>query len=212
VSRRVLDFLAGSLSGMLLGAVLLAAIVPTPLDWSKEAVPTSRPPEHADQPTGPGWMTTEDPLPSPDVAPGAGAPDRITPAPPSGSPPSTERGRGPESAVPPRTSMTLRGTASWYCLPGRSACTAGYPSGGLYAAAGPALRRGDWRGSFVTVELADGSAAVTVQLIDVCACPGGRVVDLYAGAFSRLAPLSAGVVRVRVYPADIVPPDTAKGE
>ena len=64
----------------------------------------------------------------------------------------------------------------------------------MYAAAGPALRVGDWRGRTVTVTA--GGRSVRVTLIDWCACPDGRLIDLYAGAFSRLAPLSRGVVRV----------------
>ena len=69
-------------------------------------------------------------------------------------------------------------------------------SGGLYAAAGPALRVGHWRGRTVTVR--GNGKSVTVKLIDWCACPGGRVIDLYSDAFTRLAPLSAGGVRVTV--------------
>jgi hypothetical protein len=87
-----------------------------------------------------------------------------------------------------------RGTVSWYCLPGRSACTAGYPADGLYAAAGPALRWGDWRGRSLTLTAGDRSVRVT--LIDWCACPDGRLIDLYASAFRELAPLDRGIVRV----------------
>lgn len=87
-----------------------------------------------------------------------------------------------------------RGVASWYCGNG-SPCTRGYP-GGLYAAAGPALRVGDWRGRVVLVS-ANGQS-VRVRLIDWCACPNGRVLDLYADAFRRLAPLSQGLVKVTV--------------
>ena len=71
---------------------------------------------------------------------------------------------------------------------------------GLYAAAGPALRHGDWRGSRVRV--CAGERCITVRLSDWCACGprGGRttVLDLSADAFRRLAPLSRGVIRVRV--------------
>jgi len=56
----------------------------------------------------------------------------------------------------------VSGVASWYCGNG-SACTRGYPDG-LYAAAGPALRVGDWRGRTVTVTA--GSSSVRVRLID----------------------------------------------
>jgi rare lipoprotein A (peptidoglycan hydrolase) len=40
--------------------------------------------------------------------------------------------------------------------------------------------------------------SVRAQLADWCACPGGRVIDLYASAFAKLAPLSAGLVKVTV--------------
>ena len=85
-----------------------------------------------------------------------------------------------------------KGTATWYCLPGRSVCPRGY-SGGMYAAAGPALRVGKWRGRVVTV-CASGRC-VTVTLVDWCACGDGRVIDLFGDAFRRLAPLSRGTIR-----------------
>ena len=89
----------------------------------------------------------------------------------------------------------MRGTASWYCKAGVSACHHAYP-GGLYAAAGPALRIGSWRGRSVTV--CGSGSCVNVKLIDWCACGSGRVIDLYSDAFSRLAPLSSGTLSVRV--------------
>jgi hypothetical protein len=85
------------------------------------------------------------------------------------------------------------GSASWYCGHG-SRCTRGYP-GGLYAAAGPTLRTGDWRGRRVVVSVLGRS--VTVRLIDWCACPQ-RTLDLYRDAFSRLADPSRGLIRVTV--------------
>jgi hypothetical protein len=87
------------------------------------------------------------------------------------------------------------GTASWYCKAGVSACHYKYSSG-LYAAAGPALRVGDWRGRNVRV-CASGNC-VRVTLIDWCQCYGSRVIDLYSDAFQRLAPLSSGTVKVTV--------------
>jgi rare lipoprotein A (peptidoglycan hydrolase) len=98
-----------------------------------------------------------------------------------------------KSKPKPATSNSIRGTASWYCMAGRSACHYQY-SGGLYAAAGPALRVGNWRGRTVTV---CANNCVNVKLIDWCACPS-RAIDLYSDAFKRLAPLSSGTVRVRV--------------
>jgi len=93
------------------------------------------------------------------------------------------------------TGHSVRGTASWYCKAGVSACHNAYPSG-LYAAAGPALRVGNWRGRTVTV--CGSGSCVNVKLIDWCACGSGRVIDLYSDAFSRLAPLSSGTLSVRV--------------
>ena len=87
----------------------------------------------------------------------------------------------------------VTGTASWYCGHG-SACAKGYP-GGLYAAAGPSLRVGDWRGRLVRVAM--GGRSVTVRLIDWCACPR-RVIDLYSDAFAGLAPISRGLLKVTV--------------
>ena len=93
-----------------------------------------------------------------------------------------------------RPALSIAGTASWYCGNG-SPCTRGYP-GGLYAAAGPALRVGDWRGRVVRVCRL--STCIRVTLIDACQCYGARVLDLYSDAFRRLAPLSAGLVKVTV--------------
>jgi hypothetical protein len=90
---------------------------------------------------------------------------------------------------------SVRGTATWYCLPGVSACHYQY-SGGMYAAAGPALRVGDWRGRRVTV--CQGGECIRVRLIDWCGCPNGRVIDLYSDAFRQLEPLSSGTMRVTV--------------
>lgn len=98
------------------------------------------------------------------------------------------------------------GTATWYCLPGRSACSRGYPADGLYAAAGSELRVGDWRGRLV--EVCSGERCIVVRLIDWCACRGARVIDLYAAAFQRLAPLERGVIPVTVRPVSLTLPAT----
>jgi hypothetical protein len=92
--------------------------------------------------------------------------------------------------------VLLGGYATWYETPG------------LTAAAGPVLRDvlGDWRGQYVTVE-GDG-ASVTVRLTDFCACRDRHglptLLDLSDAAFSELAPLSAGVIRVSI---EIDPPE-----
>lgn len=127
--------------------------------------------------------------------------ERIVSQGPSGVPRGgNSHGQGPSLASAPLSSGTpisgigsplegVRGLATWYC------CTRGHPSG-LYAAAGPALRVGDWRGRGVTVSGPGGTVRVT--MIDACACGHGRVIDLYPQAFRRLAPLSQGVVGVTV--------------
>ena len=86
------------------------------------------------------------------------------------------------------------GSASWYCRTGVSACHHAYP-GGMYAAAGPPLRVGNWRGR--VVQVCGNGRCVAVKLIDWCACPT-RVIDLYSDAFQRLAPLNQGTVKVTV--------------
>jgi hypothetical protein len=87
------------------------------------------------------------------------------------------------------------GTATWYCESGVSACPAAYP-GGMYAAAGSALRVGAWRGRIVQV--CGSGRCVRVKLIDWCACGGSHIVDLYGDAFRQLAPLNAGGLHVTV--------------
>jgi len=93
------------------------------------------------------------------------------------------------------TGHSATGSATWYCKTGVSACHHSYP-GGLYAAAGPELRVGNWRGRHVRV--CGNGHCVNVTLIDWCACGGNHIIDLYSDAFRYLAPLSAGAVRVTV--------------
>lgn len=98
-------------------------------------------------------------------------------------------------AVARPTRVRARGDATWYCVRGVSPCHRSH-AGGMYAAAGAALRVGDWRGRMVSV--CQGGDCVRVKLIDWCACGGGRVIDLYGDAFRKLAPLSSGELRVSV--------------
>jgi hypothetical protein len=92
-----------------------------------------------------------------------------------------------------RGTIRVRGYATWYATG---------PSG-LFAAAGPTLRRAlgpGWRGSRVLV--CHSRACVEVKLIDWCAC-GARhgvptVLDLSDEAFAEIARLGSGVVRVVV--------------
>ena len=87
----------------------------------------------------------------------------------AGSSPATESGAPTPSPVTlHETSPGITGTASWY------------PAHGLIAAAGPALRTGDWRGRLVVVSANGRSVTVTVS--DWCACPR-RLIDLSDDAF-----------------------------
>jgi rare lipoprotein A (peptidoglycan hydrolase) len=89
------------------------------------------------------------------------------------------------------TTATTTGTASWYDWHPRQ------------AAAGPRLRAllgRDWRGSVVRVCV--GTRCLPVRLTDWCQCYKGtireRVIDLDDRAFAALAPLSRGLVKVKV--------------
>lgn len=88
---------------------------------------------------------------------------------------------------PARGGPTTSGEASYF----------GTGPDGLYAAAGPALRVGDWRGRRVRVWY--GSDWVDVTLNDSCWCPApDRIIDLSDEAFASLAPLWRGVIDVTV--------------
>jgi rare lipoprotein A (peptidoglycan hydrolase) len=98
----------------------------------------------------------------------------------------------------PETATELHGTATWYCGHG-SACTRGYGPGDLVAAIDrkdTPYRKGD------RVRVRSGGRSVVVRIVDVCACRGRRVIDLTSGAFSRLAPLSRGVIPVTLEGTD----------
>jgi hypothetical protein len=152
-------------------------------------------------------LAAEPPAPILDFARGPGliAERRVTPdasvrtiakAPKSKPLPKTSRisgGAGGGSAS--STGHAVRGTATWFCKPGTSVCTSGYP-GGMYAAAGSELRIGNWRGR--NVRVCTSSKCITVKLIDWCACGGARIIDLYSDAFRRLGSLNQGGLQVTV--------------
>jgi rare lipoprotein A (peptidoglycan hydrolase) len=85
------------------------------------------------------------------------------------------------------------GTATWYCGNG-SPCTRGYGPADMVAAIDPTL--GIAKGTRLRVHHAGRSVEVVV--VDVCQCKGARIIDLTSGAFSRLAPLSRGVIEVTI--------------
>jgi hypothetical protein len=133
------------------------------------------------------------PRPDPSLSQAIGVIIKPTPTPrPTPRPQIGSTGGG---GSPSNTGNAVTGTASWYCLSGVSACHYQY-SGGMYAAAGPALRVGAWRGR--TVRVCSGGRCVNVKLIDWCQCYGSRVIDLYSDAFRQLGSLSSGTIRVTV--------------
>lgn len=85
----------------------------------------------------------------------------------------------------PPTDTLRTGIATWYRDPRKS---------GLYAAV-PGWHWGD---TPYRLRVCGGRGCVTVTVSDACGCPGGRIIDLSPLAFSRLAPLSKGVLRVTV--------------
>lgn len=117
-----------------------------------------------------------------DMSRATGGTSRSAPAAMPGKPPSLHRIAEPPARAP--AIHAARGVASWF---------ASYGSG-LYAAAGPALRVGSWRGRTITVE-ANGRR-VAVQLVDYCNCYGARLIDLSRDAFALIAPPSQGLVEV----------------
>ena len=103
--------------------------------------------------------------------------------------------RVPAGGAPPRPTvalaalMSVSGIASWYA------------ADGPHAAAGPALRVGDWRGRVVTVTGPAGT--FVVALAGWCQCYAGtgreRLIDLSDEAFVAVCgPLSRGLCEVEV--------------
>ncbi len=77
--------------------------------------------------------------------------------------PSAPSGSGSMAAGP-----AIRGVASWWDSWGH----------GLYAAAGPRLRVGQWLGEIVTVCSVDTGRCLAVPITTSCQCLGTRLVDL----------------------------------
>lgn len=164
-----------------------SAASPVPIGDFIESAPSFGPRVVPDQPNRARSILKPTPRPTP--RPVAAAPrSQATPRPRTSS---GSSGGGTASS----TGNRVTGTASWYCQAGVSACHYQYPSG-MYAAAGPALRVGNWRGR--TVRVCGNGSCVNVKLVDWCQCYGTRVIDLYSDAYRRLAPLSTGVQKVTV--------------
>lgn len=189
--------------------VLVVVAVAAVVVVGKTVAGRVRPP--APSPTG-GWMTfTPSALPSPTPIVGLGEYARptidvaipVATAAPSASPTrpplrprvKVRTAASNDGGSGRRSGSHIRGTATWHAT-GRN---------GMYAAAGPALRRAigrGWRGRVVTV-CADGSC-IRLTLNDYCPCGEksrrpDKLIDLSDEAFGRLAPLSRGVLRAVVW-------------
>jgi hypothetical protein len=106
-------------------------------------------------------------------------------------------------------SALIGGKATW-CAPTPTHCQSW--GGGALVGAVPSFSYGD---EPYLAEVCSGGACVTVTVVSYCACGdrGGEptVIDLSPAAFSRLAPLSAGVIDVTMEsggPAALPPTDT----
>jgi hypothetical protein len=103
----------------------------------------------------------------------------------SGAPPSPTVAVG-HTPQPTPKGASVSGVPTWFCRAGISPCTSKYQDGpgiDLYAAAGPALRVGDWRGRVVKV---CAKTCVHVTLVDFCACAAPHFLDLYYDAWLAL--------------------------
>jgi hypothetical protein len=165
---------------LLLGlAMFLVALVATctllPFQWAL--------PEHSALPSvGPEAAPT--PSPEPSASP--------TPAPS----PTLARTPRPTTTPAPAARHSISGTAS-YCAPTPTRCQGWGGTARLGAV--PTFHFGDRRYLARACErLADaGTRCVTVLVVSYCACRD-KVIDLSPDAFRQLAPLSRGIVPVRV--------------
>jgi hypothetical protein len=98
-------------------------------------------------------------------------------------PTATSRPRPAPTRRPPLPGPVAHGVATWYD-----------DGPGLYGAV-PGWRFGDLP---YRVQVCAGGRCVTVRVRDYCACGDHRIIDLSPEAFAQLAPLSRGVVAVRV--------------
>jgi len=120
-------------------------------------------------------LPTATPSPSPRAVPRLAA--TVAPSGPRVSAPA-------DQPLADRAAASMTGISSWYSyFPGQ-------------AAAGPALRVGDWRGRVVTVK-ANG-VDISVRLTDFCQCYGTRLIDLDRPDFARLGDPSLGLLNVEV--------------
>lgn len=117
---------------------------------------------------------------------------------PSAAPaaPTTEPTPVPGARTPSPSSRAGRVTVrlTWYCEPGRSRCTSGWPASCLCVAVSPDLA---WlRGR--TFTLGANGRQVTVRAVD-CNCQARTAIDAYASVWRALGlPLSRGVTTAEV--------------
>lgn len=164
---------------VLTAAILVAGCLPTAAGRSVTAYTPS------DATFLPVVIPTAAPSPSAPPSPSVSLAPSPTPA------PTPKPTRKPKPRVVKHVRGGIRGVATWYCKPGRSICTKGFPWTGAYAAAGPELRAalGDWRGRVVWVN------GVRVRLIDWCGCKGDHVIDVYHATWTKIPHPDSVVIR-----------------
>lgn len=93
-----------------------------------------------------------------------------------------------DPATVSRGEYEVAGSATWYAAASLH-----------HAAASRRLRRWlgrGWRNDIVRVT--HHGRTIRVRLTDWCGCPHGRLIDLSDEGFKRLAPLSTGVIHVKI--------------
>lgn len=174
-------------------ALMLAVAV---LHWT--ARPAPEPTEYRPVDLSRPWSTPAPPpvtdaLPSPSIPAPTGPPNGTRRALLDAERRYVERPSPKPAPSQGATVASAQGIASWFASHGP----------GLYAAAGPGLRVGKWRGRVVTVCTSEGRCLGGVRIIDWCQCLKGqgnreRLVDLSRDAFARLAEPSLGLLSVEV--------------
>ncbi len=102
--------------------------------------------------------------------------------------------RSPRPPDSPAAGQALRDVhMTWYCLPGVSRCTTGYPASCRCVAVSPDLA--ELRGRTITI--CAGETCVEALVVD-CSCAATRSVDAYASVFRQFVPLSRGTIEVTV--------------
>lgn len=179
--------------------LIVALIVLVALLWLLRPSSANSEPSATDAPV-PEAVVTSWPSPEGEQQPTGAASPAAPAVPPRPSPARTRRPSVRGTEVPPSPSPSPKRVAAAGIKPVVSGVASWYATGGpgVYGAAGPALRVGNWRGSLVTVCVV-GGRCVALRLTDWCQCLGTRVIDLSLDAVHVLGlDPSLGLYRVTV--------------